>query len=213
MSRPRPTERRPSSFLEGLLMTAPSRTWQPPTRAELMGAARKRFVGGEPLDVPGIAAEVGISRATAYRWAGNADRLVADVIAGIVDSTWTRLREETRGKRGAARVVDVFDRGLRYTASFKPLREFLERDPQKGLRLIASKHAPVQQRTIAQTRQLLEEEIARGALTLAVDPHTMAYAMTRLGESFLYADLIAGEKPDIDKAIAILRLMLGLKSR
>ena len=36
----------------------------------------------------------------------------------------------------------------------------------------------------------------------------MAYALVRVVESFLYADAIAGETPDIDKAVEILKLML-----
>jgi len=36
----------------------------------------------------------------------------------------------------------------------------------------------------------------------------MAYALVRIVESFIYADVIAGEDPDIDKAVDILRLML-----
>jgi hypothetical protein len=36
----------------------------------------------------------------------------------------------------------------------------------------------------------------------------MAYALVRLAESFLYADMISGEKPDLAKAVEILKLML-----
>jgi hypothetical protein len=50
--------------------------------------------------------------------------------------------------------------------------------------------------------------MASGALRLPVDAHTMAYALVRICESFLYADVIAGEKPDLDKAVEILTLML-----
>ena len=50
--------------------------------------------------------------------------------------------------------------------------------------------------------------LARRALRLPVDAHTMAYALVRIGESFLYADVIAGEKPDLAKAVEILKLML-----
>jgi len=66
----------------------------------------------------------------------------------------------------------------------------------------------VQSRTIALNQQLIEEEVRSGALSLPVDAHTMAYALVRIGESFLYADAIAGEKPDLDKAVEILKLML-----
>ena len=36
----------------------------------------------------------------------------------------------------------------------------------------------------------------------------MAYALTRIIESFLYADLITGATPDIENASSILKLML-----
>src|SRR5262249_8667562 len=110
--------------------------------------------------------------------------------------------------RGAARVIDAMARGMRYIAASEVYRAFLEREPQKAIRIVATKEGPVQQRTIALHEQLLEEEGRKGNLELPVDAHTMAYALVRTVESFLYADTIAGEKPDIEKAVEILKLML-----
>jgi AcrR family transcriptional regulator len=193
-------------------MTATVRKWQTPTQADLLAAARKQFMHGERIDLPVLADELGISRATAYRWVGNVEQLTADVITSLVADTFERVREETRNLKGARRVLEIIERCMRYTAAFKPLCQFLDRDPQKSLRLITSRESPVQQFTIAQHEQVLEEEEQRGTLRLPVDAHTMAYAITRIGESFLYADLIAGEKPDVDKAMTILRLMIRADS-
>jgi AcrR family transcriptional regulator len=178
-----------------------------PSPDSLIGAARQRFVRGERVDLPGLADELGISRATAYRWAGNAEQIMGEVIAALVEDTFRRVTKEARG-RGAVRVLDAIARGMRYVSAFKPLREFLERDPQRGLRIIASKDGPVQQRTIALHQALLEEEMRKGNLRLPVDARTMAYALVRNVETFLYADFIAGEEPDIDKAVEILKLLL-----
>jgi hypothetical protein len=72
----------------------------------------------------------------------------------------------------------------------------------------------VQARVIALNEALLETEIARGHLRLPVDAHTMAYALVRIVEAFLYADMITGERPDLAKATQILALMLrGQPSR
>jgi AcrR family transcriptional regulator len=184
-----------------------SKLRQVATEADLRALARRRFLAGERLSLEDLAAELGISRATAYRWAGNAEQLAGEVIASLVDSTHRRAVREARGQ-GAARVIDVTTRGMRYIAASAPYRAFLERDPQKALRIVASKEGPVQARTIARNQELLEEEIRRGTLRLPVDAHTMAYAVVRLVESFLYADMIAGESPDLDKATEILNLML-----
>ena len=178
-----------------------------PVRDDLHALARARFMGGERVSVETLADELGISRATAYRWAGNAEQLAGEVIGSLAESTFSRALGEARG-RGAARVVDVMARGMRYVAGSRAYRTFLEYDPQRALRVVASKEGPVQRRTIALHQALLEEEVRRGALELPVDAHTMAYALVRIVESFLYADAIAGEKPDLEKAVEILKLML-----
>jgi AcrR family transcriptional regulator len=176
------------------------------TAADLRALARRRFLAGERLSLDELAAELGISRATVFRWAGNAELLTAEVIASIVEDTFHRSVREARG-RGAERIIDATARGLRYIATSEPYRAFISRDPQKALRIVASKEAPVQSRTIALNQGLIEEEMRSGALRIPVDAHTMAYALVRIGESFLYADVIAGEKPDLDKAVEILKLM------
>lgn len=178
-----------------------------PTAHDLHALARERFGRSERFSVEELAAELGVSRATAYRWAGNAEQVVAEIVAHLAEATFARALGEARG-RGAARVVDVMARGMRYIAASKAYRAFIERDPEGALRVVASKEYPVQRRTIALHQALLEEEVRRGALELPVDAHTMAYALVRVVESFLYADAIAGEKPDVEKAVEILKLML-----
>jgi AcrR family transcriptional regulator len=183
------------------------RSRRPATRVDLLALARKRFMEGERLSVEDLAEELGISRATAYRWAGNAEDLAGEVIASLSEDTLHRALKEAKGK-GADRIVDAMARGMRIIAGSSAYRAFLERDPQKALRIVASKEGPAQARTIALHQQLLEEEVAAGHLDLPVDTHTMAYALVRVVESFLYADAIAGEKPELGKAVEILKLML-----
>jgi len=182
------------------------------SRTEGFSLARRRFLDGERLSPERLAAELGISRATAYRRFGNAEQLAGEVIAGLAEGTFHRAAREARG-RGAERVVDHLARGMRYIANNQAYRAFLERNPQKALWIVTSKAGPVQARVIALNEAMLEEEIARGHLRLPVDAHTMAYALVRIVEAFLYADMITGEKPDLEKATQILSLMLRGESR
>jgi AcrR family transcriptional regulator len=188
-------------------LAPPSRPRRVATAADLLGLASRRFLKGERVRVEELAAELGVSRATAYRWVGNNEQLVGSVIASLSLEVYRQALRGARG-RGAARIVDMMARGMRLIAGSAAYRAFLERDPERGLRIVASKASPVQATTIALHQQLIEEEIRAGHLRLPVDPHTMAYALVRTAESFLYADLIAGEKPDIDKALEIVKLML-----
>ena len=189
-------------------MASPRRANPPAaTPGDLHELARERFVKGERLEIQTLAEELGISRATAYRWAVNAEQLAGQVLVSLFRENFDHAVRRARGW-GAARVVDAMAVGMRAITRSKAYRAFLERDPPRALRIVASKEGPVQRQTIALHQALLEEEVAAGRLELPVDAHTMAYALVRIAESFLYADLIAGEEPDLDKAAEILKLML-----
>ena len=174
---------------------------------DLIDLARKRFLRGERLEIQTLAEELNISRATAYRWAGNVDLLTGTLISQIVEATFQRCLREAKGK-GWDRIIDLNARGLRYIATSRPYQQFLARDPETALRIVATKEGPVQATTVRLQQGLIEEEARRGHIRLRVDAHTLAYAVVRLSESFLYADLVAGEEPDMEKAVDVLRLLL-----
>ena len=174
---------------------------------DLENLARAKFLRGERLAVENLADELNVSRATAYRWAGNIERLTGRIVAQIVEATHRRCLREAKGK-GWERIRDVNARGLRYIVASRPYQQFLARDPETALRIVATKEGPVQATTVRLQQELIEEEARRGTIKLRVDAHTLAYAVVRLSESFLYADLIAGEEPDMDKAVEVMALLL-----
>lgn len=178
-----------------------------PAPADLLALAKKRFMLGERLDINTLAEELGISRATAYRWAGNVDELSDRVIASLAADTFHRSFRAARGE-GVDRIIDGTRRGLR-DMSRGPYRVWLSsEDPEKALRTVASRFGHAQGTTMRLFEQLLTEEVRAGRLNLPVEPHTMAYAIVRISESFLYADLIAGEEPDIEACVEIIKLLL-----
>ena len=174
---------------------------------DLHSLARQWFIGAKRIELQKLAVELGISRATAYRWAGSADDLVGQVLASLVDDTFKFIVRQTTST-GSERILDVLMTGMHYANRFKPLRQFLRKNPQLGLKIVASNQSPVQKRTIDNLQQLLEEEMEQGHMTLPVESAVMAFALTRIVESFLYTDLITGASPDIDNAAKILKLML-----
>jgi|SRR5581483_10824291 len=178
------------------------------TQDDFVALARRRFLKGDKLDIAGLAAELGVSRATAYRWAGNVEELTGLVIKTLVQSTFELTKQEAKGT-GAARIVDMLMRGMRYIAS-GPYREWIRReDPERALRLVASKFGPVHSTTIKLWEDFLTEEAAAGHVRLHTDPRTTAYMIVRISDSFLYSDLIIGEEPDIEKAADILKLLVA----
>jgi len=184
------------------------RSWHGCQPVDLHSLARQWFVGNRRIELQKLAVELGISRATAYRWAGSAEQLIGKVLASLLDDTFQRLARQTT-TTGSQRVLEVFQGVMRASVSFLPLRKFLEKDAHLGLKIAASRSSPVRERTIANLQQLIEEEAQRGHLTIAEEkPEKLAHALTRIMESFLYTDLIVGDRPDFEEASEMLELIL-----
>jgi hypothetical protein len=97
---------------------------------------------------------------------------------------------------------------MRVVHESAPLHRLLEAEPETALRLLTSKHGPVQRRVIDGLERLLAHEEASGDLRLGVEPAALAYAIVRIGESFLYADVIADNDPDVDQAVTLVSRLL-----
>jgi hypothetical protein len=177
------------------------------TPLEALRLARRRWFAGERLDMRTLAGELRVSRATLYSWVGNRERLIGEVIWSFAEEGLRQSRAAATGS-GADYVIDVFQRFIALNAGFEPLRRFIAQDAELALRVLTSKGGPVQQRMIAACRQLLVEQVEDGALGLALDLDTLAYVVIRVAESFLYSDLITGNRPDVAKAVAVVRVLL-----
>jgi AcrR family transcriptional regulator len=177
-------------------------------RAQMLRAAQERYLRGERIEIATLAAEHGVSRASAYRWLGDNDQLLCDVLMERTRRNFEDRRSENYDKHGREYVLAVLDGFLRHAAESEHLHALLRAEPQRVLRIVASPAFPIQRRVVGLIQALLVEAEATGDLTLAVDPHTTAYAIVRLLEGFLYADVVAGEDVRIDQASALFELLV-----
>jgi AcrR family transcriptional regulator len=179
--------------------------------AEIFMAADRAFAAGERLDMQQLAASLGISRATLYRRAGNREQLFAAVIWANSRTTLVDAVRQTSRLRGVPRAVAVAARVLKVSDRSLPLRHFLATDPETALRVLTGAHGGVQERFIDTFERLLELEAARGHLALSLDLASVSYAIVRIAEGFLYADVIADRDRDIDRAVTLIDgLLRGL---
>jgi len=179
-----------------------------PRPDDLIDLAVNRFREGKFENVELLADELGISRATAYKWVGNGEHLLATVLSINAVQMVKRAAGET-ARRGVDKICHVMMSISRQTLAMLPFRELIERNPEKTLRLVASKSGPVQRIAITAIEDVLREEISDGYLQLPLDSHTAAYILVRLCESFLYADIIIGEAVDLSKLEAATRALMG----
>jgi len=180
------------------------------TRAQVLDVARREFGDGRRLDVSAIAAELGLARATLYRWFGSRDGLLGEMIARDAEEYFRRVRARVKGGGGRA-LLETFDqinRGL--TRSFA-LRRFLEQEREAALRTLTSSGGIVEPRSVAVIADLIEDEVRRGAYDPPVDVPTLAYAIVGLANAFLYNDAVAGIRGEVDRLRDVEAALLGLR--
>ena len=179
---------------------------------DALAAARRAFMAGERIDMGVIATELGVNRATLYRWVGSKELLLGEVISDFARTTLARAREDTPG-HGPRHVAAVVQRVLEQIHTFQPMRAFLDRDPEYALRVLTSAESTVQKGSVAAVREMLSAEVEAGTLQTPADLDDLAYVIIRIGESFLYSDLIIGSEPNVAKAGLMVRMLLGDHSR
>jgi AcrR family transcriptional regulator len=180
------------------------------SREEVLAAATYRYLRGLRVDVQAIASELGLGRTTIYRWFGSRDALIGEVLVRAADPLLDEARANARG-RGARRLLDMFDSINRALVSAPALRQFLEQERQIALRILTSGAGLVQPHMVARIAGFVEEEVRAGNFDPVVEADTLAYAVVRLAEAFLYNDAGAGIRGDVEKLREVEALLLGLR--
>lgn len=164
-------------------------------------------MAGERLDMHQLSAELGIDRTTLFRWVGNRDRLVADILVSLTDPTIDAAVQAAEG-HGGARIASIAGNYARTVIGTPFFQSFLQREAERSLRLLTSKASPVQAHVVGCFERLLAEERDRGELTHTMSLHDLAYLIVRIIESFIYSDLLIGEAPDAGKVRTAIAALL-----
>jgi len=177
------------------------------TPVDAFNAARRTFLRGERVDMGALATELGVSRATLYRWVGDRDQLLGEVMWSLASVGLDQARADSTGN-GAEWLLDIYWKFGDLIVDFEPVRRFVENEPECALRVMTSKHSPHQKRVVEYWRDLLVEAERDRGLEPKLDADTMAYVLIRIAESFLWSDLITGEPSDRAKAQDVARALL-----
>jgi AcrR family transcriptional regulator len=179
------------------------------TRGDVLASARRRYLDGQRVDVRAVAAEVGVSRATVYRWFGSREALLGEVIAREAEEFFARMREGVKGQ-GAPALLETFDRINHGLTRATALRRFVEQEREVALRTLTSSGGRVQPAAVAAIASMIEDEVRAGAYDPPVDPATLAYAIVRLAEAFIYNDALAGIRGDVEGLRQVEAVLLGV---
>lgn len=176
--------------------------------ARAFRAARHRFIEGTRIDMGALASDLGVDRTSLFRWVGNRDALLAEVLWSLAVSTFDAADAATSAW-GADRVQGAMTRFVADLIAASYFRDWIRREPSRALRILTGAASPVHRRFVAITKILLSEELSAGRMTTPLPAHDLATVLVRVAESYAYADLIAGEDPEPARAAAALDLVLA----
>lgn len=188
---------------------ATPRRGRPPaaSRDDVLEAALGRYLRGRRIDVQAIASELGLGRTTVYRWFGSREGLVGEAIVVAGEPLVEAARARAAG-RGGKMLLDTFDRINRSLAAAPALRWFVEQE-RDALRILTSSAGIVHPRMVTRVTGLIEDEVRAGRYEPPVDPATLAFAIVRLAEAFLYNDA-DGLRGDVDRLREVEAALLGV---
>jgi AcrR family transcriptional regulator len=176
----------------------------------VLDAALYRYLRGERVDVQALAAELGVGRTTIYRWFGSREQLLGQVVARAAEAVLDAIRAETNGSGGPL-LLEIFDRFNRALADAPALRVFLEQERDTALRIINSSGGVVTPRMVERISEIIEEQVTSGAYRPPVEIETLAYAIVRLAEAFIFNDDAAEIRGDVDRLRDVEAAMLGVR--
>jgi AcrR family transcriptional regulator len=179
------------------------------SREDVLEAGLHRYLRGRRVDVQAIASELGVGRATIYRWFGSREKLLGEVIIRATEPVLAEARSGLEGKGGPG-LLDTFDRFNRALADAPALRTIVESERDAALRIIASGAGVVQGRIVELITALITEEVEAGTYEPPVEPAILGYAIVKLAQAFLFNDAIAGIRGDVDRLREVEAALLGV---
>src|SRR5262249_30552883 len=139
------------------------------SREDVLEAGLYRYLRGQRVDVQAIAGELGLGRATIYRWFGSREALLGEIMVRATEPVLESARKGERGKRGP-RLLTPSDRFNRTLADPPALRAFLDAERDAALRIIASDASISQARVIELITAMITEEVEAGNYNPPIDP-------------------------------------------
>ncbi|MGF2687909.1 QsdR family transcriptional regulator [Marinobacter sp. DUT-3] len=184
------------------------------TPADALRRARKMWLKGERIHLASLSEELNIGRATLFRWVGNKDLLMGEVLWSLYEPLRLEALSMTPGQ-GVDFVVGVYRHINSTLLHSEALRRFIREDPEYALKILTSSQSTIHSRTVDANTRTLRDQIASGHINPPLNVNSLSYFMVRLAESCLYSDIINGREPrdeELEDACTAVRILLGGKA-
>ena len=111
-----------------------------PTRGDALALAREHFLAGERVDMQVLAAELNVGRTTLYRWVGDREQLLGEMLSELANELLAMSAAQASGT-GLDRFLASIRSYLELCIGSASFQTFLHREPEIALRLVMSAEA------------------------------------------------------------------------
>ncbi|TCJ97506.1 AcrR family transcriptional regulator [Nocardia alba] len=167
------------------------------SRDDVLDAAVQVFLSGKRVDANAIAAQLGLGRTSIYRWFGSRHGLLGAALARQLERM-VAYAERRSTATGGERLVEILDRAIHWLVEDGSLRTYFDQESTSALRVITRSDGVVHPAAVSIVEGLLERAEEQGYQP-PIDRATLAYALVRLWEAFLYNDAVAGFQGDVER--------------
>lgn len=173
-------------------------------RDDAVRLARDHYLAKERIDMQSLASELGIGRTTLYRWVGDRESLISDMLSEMVVEVIRTANEEARGSE-LDRVIDGMRRFMVTTARFEPLRHLVQTEPELGLRVMLSPASGVSRAIAAELRDEIERVRPGWA---GEKSEEISDVLTQVGMAYEWGNIAVRSEPEIDRAMRAMELVI-----
>lgn len=186
-----------------------------PTALDAFRRARQTFLAGQRVDMGRLADDLGVNRATLYRWVGSREQLLVEILWSLSQRTFEKLltdpavsepRQPPRPERSQS--AAVLDAWLHAVIGNAGMRAFVQGEGELALRLLTTRVTDYQSRLRGYVGGLIAEDLDAGRVRTEIPLEDLTYVIVRIIESYVYLGLITGEEPDADRASRVLHALL-----
>lgn len=179
-----------------------------PEAQRVLDLARDTFIEGYRIDMGPLATQLGVDRTSVFRWVGNRDALLSEVLWSLAVPTLVQAEHAAEHLSGAERLATLLTTFARDLIEADYFRAFLRREPARSLRLLTTADSPIQRRFVATVEWLVVRDLGTEPFDGTITPEELAYLLVRVSESLTYADLITGDEPSPARAATAFRHLL-----
>lgn len=173
-------------------------------REDVLRVARERFMARERIDMQSLAAGLGIGRTTLYRWVGDRDALVSEVLCELATETLHVSAAKAEGE-GLDRVIDEIRGFMTTTSDFAPLRHLVQNEPELSLRVMLAPGSAVSKVLTGEIQGQIEAVRPGWAAEKAAD---LADVLTQIGMAYEWGNIVVSSEPEIDRAIRAMEMLI-----